>query len=192
MAKQRRGHDRRNSILAAAREVFLKRGYEAATLDEIIARAGGSRATIYQEFGDKQGLFAAIVGAVCEEMTLPLQANIGSRRALLDFGLVYMHALMRPENIGLYRLVIAEGHHLPALARQVFDTGPEATADSLTRMLSAKLPPAKASRAARAFLEMVKGDHHTRALFGIDQPTTNEIDRSVRIAVDIFCDGLGL
>jgi len=38
----------------------------------------------------------------------------------------------------------------------------------------------------------VKGDLHTRALFGLTPPSTREIDATVREAVRIFCDGLAL
>jgi AcrR family transcriptional regulator len=192
MAKQRRGRDRREKILAAARDVFVERGYEAATLDEVIARAGGSRATIYEEFGGKQGLFAAIIADVCEQISLPLQSEEPPRRALLAFAQAYMTALMRPQNIGLYRLVIAEGARVPALAQKVFDAGPEMATRAIAGTLRRNLGLSEADRAARIFLEMVKGDLHSRALFGIDQPSAREIDRTVRAAVTIFCDGLGL
>ena len=39
--------------------MFLKQGYEAATIEQIIARAGGLKRNVYQMFGDKVGLVAA-------------------------------------------------------------------------------------------------------------------------------------
>jgi TetR/AcrR family transcriptional repressor of mexJK operon len=194
MKQQARSLLRRDALLAAATDVFLERGYESATLDEVIARAGGSRATIYQEFGDKQGLFAAIIAGVCDDIIQPLKdvGDAASIQATLhQFGLAYVSTLMQPKNLGLYRLMIGAGPRIPSLARKVFDAGPQAAAQQLARTLQRVRSPTRADRDARLFLEMVKGDLHTRALFGIDLPGKREIERNVRAAVAIFCAGIG-
>src|SRR3546814_13440615 len=51
----------RDALLAAAASIFFEQGYEATRIDDIIERAGGSKRNIYEEFGSKEGLFAAIV-----------------------------------------------------------------------------------------------------------------------------------
>ncbi len=48
---------RQAEILAAARRVFSKRGYEAATLDEIAAAAGLAKGTLYLYFDNKEAIF---------------------------------------------------------------------------------------------------------------------------------------
>src|SRR5690606_7608766 len=73
-ARSARGESRRAAILAAAAEIFLRDGFGGATLDEVVRRAGGSRATLYQQFGSKEGLFAAIIAQQCELVIEPLQA----------------------------------------------------------------------------------------------------------------------
>ena len=45
--------DRRKAILAAARDVFLERGYANSSIDAVVERSGGSKATVYQLFGNK-------------------------------------------------------------------------------------------------------------------------------------------
>ena len=52
---------RRKAIIAAARELFVEQGYERATLAEIVTRAGGSLATVYKLFGNKDQLLEAVV-----------------------------------------------------------------------------------------------------------------------------------
>ena len=69
--KSRRGERRRAAILKAATAVFLRRGFEGATLDEVIGRSGGSRTTLYEQFGGKEGLFAAIIDDLCHRLTAP-------------------------------------------------------------------------------------------------------------------------
>ena len=59
---------RGGGVLLAAREVFEAKGYAAATLDDVIARSGGSRQTLYEQFGGKQGLFEAMVSDRCSKV----------------------------------------------------------------------------------------------------------------------------
>lgn len=45
--------ERRSALLTAAQNLFLEQGYERTTLGDVVARAGGSLATLYKLFGDK-------------------------------------------------------------------------------------------------------------------------------------------
>lgn len=56
----RRGEERRLALLLCATDLFLERGYDAVSLDDIVNHAGGSKASIYKYFGNKEGLFTAI------------------------------------------------------------------------------------------------------------------------------------
>lgn len=206
MARERpkrlsRGAARRAVMLAAATSVFLKRGFEGATLDEVISRSGGSRSTLYEQFGGKEGLFAAIIDDLCRTLVAPLAAGLNAdhapRAVLTGFARRFIDRLLEPESLGLYRLVISEGHRFPALGRQVFSAGPIAGADSLAAYLRAetgrgRLRVGHPEIAARVFLEMVKGDLHTRALFGVGPaPSAAEINACVSEAVRIFLEGNG-
>src|SRR5690606_26182747 len=50
---------KRRQILAGARDVFREMGFERSSVDQIAARAGVSKATLYNYFRDKQALYAA-------------------------------------------------------------------------------------------------------------------------------------
>ena len=75
---------RREAFLAAAKEVFQKKGFAEATLDDVIAVSGGSRQTLYELFGGKQGLFEAIISETCETifrgLTSGAASHSGTRR----------------------------------------------------------------------------------------------------------------
>ena len=58
MSRLRLPADRRRSLLAAARRVFARKGYEAATVSEIVAEAGVAQGTFYLYFPSKR---AAVV-----------------------------------------------------------------------------------------------------------------------------------
>ncbi|GAB2986495.1 TetR/AcrR family transcriptional regulator [Saccharothrix stipae] len=63
------GEDTKAALLAAAREVFVERGYEGATVRSIAARAGVDAAMVNHWFGGKEGLFAKAV------LQVPLDPN---------------------------------------------------------------------------------------------------------------------
>ncbi|RYD43145.1 MAG: TetR/AcrR family transcriptional regulator, partial [Sphingomonadales bacterium] len=46
---------RQSAILDAAESLFLEQGYERTSLAEIVKTSGGSLATLYELFGNKQG-----------------------------------------------------------------------------------------------------------------------------------------
>src|SRR5258708_3587365 len=66
---------RRHAFLEAATAVFLEKGYANATLDDIIARSGGSRQTLYSLFGGKQGLFEALIAEHCDKLFASFRAE---------------------------------------------------------------------------------------------------------------------
>ena len=55
------GAERRQQLLAVARELFAQRGYEATSIEEVAARAEVSKPVVYEHFGGKEGLYAVVV-----------------------------------------------------------------------------------------------------------------------------------
>ncbi|HEY8431436.1 MAG TPA: TetR/AcrR family transcriptional regulator [Sandaracinaceae bacterium] len=53
--------ERRADLLAAARDVFVEKGFAAASVDDIVLRAGVARGTFYLYFHDKRAIFEALV-----------------------------------------------------------------------------------------------------------------------------------
>lgn len=70
--QQQRTHER---LLEAGRSVFVRRGFLAATVEEIVAEAGYTRGALYKHFGGKEGLWLAITDAQAEEHL----AHLGDR-----------------------------------------------------------------------------------------------------------------
>jgi TetR/AcrR family transcriptional repressor of mexJK operon len=194
-----RAEVRRAAILAAATEVFLEKGFAGATLDDVIAKAGGSRATLYAQFGNKEGLFAAIIADVCDHMVRALDAAIEAGRppahVLRAFGVRFATAFLRPASIALFRVAAADGVRFPELGRRVFAAGPVMAAERLGAYLAGanrrgELTMRDPAMAARIFLEMITGDLHKRALFGVPPaPAAAEIEATVAAAVTIFLTG---
>ena len=58
--------------------MFAERGFEAATFEEIAERAGVSRPILYSHFGDKQGLFEAVVAREISQVQSAVADSIAS------------------------------------------------------------------------------------------------------------------
>jgi AcrR family transcriptional regulator len=169
-------------------------------VDEIVRRAGGSRATLYEQFGSKEGLFAAIIAKVCATVVEPIAHQtdgLGDLEATLNvIGRRFLQALMNPVGIALYRLVVSEGGRFPELGRLVFQAGPETAARELAAYFRREavrndLSIGDPDLAARHFLELVKGDLHSRVLLGVESaPPQAEMDQCVRQAVRTFLYGV--
>lgn len=103
---------RRQAILDAAESLFLEYGYPSVSLSAIVQRSGGSLATIYQMFGNKQGLLRAVVDRSNDEYLKDLDTLLASglppRRILEEFALRYLALTTTPRKIAFMRLVIVE------------------------------------------------------------------------------------
>lgn len=194
-----RGRYRRDRLLDAATDVFLERGFEAATVAEIGRRAGGSLQTLYRLFGSKEGLFRAIIEDKVSHVYAPLEsADIHDRpprQALYELGMRLSRLSLSREALMVHRIVLAEAHRNPRLRRIFFDTGPGRArallADYLERRVQAgQLDIADCATAAMQFLELAKGSFALPALLGegpeVEDPA---VEAGVRQAVDLFLRG---
>jgi AcrR family transcriptional regulator len=78
--------ERRETILRGAAEVFAQAGYRAAKVSDVAARIGVSEPVIFQNFGSKAALFAAVVERAAAEVKASLDdlaAGFGSASGLL-------------------------------------------------------------------------------------------------------------
>ena len=186
--------ERRSAILRAARVCFLDRGFLRTSISEIIAISGGSRATIYHEFGSKEGLFAALISSVLTDMRLPEIADGPPEKVLREFGVNYLEQLLDPESLALYRVVLGETSHIRHLGPRIFKAGPGTAAAALAKRLRSwqergELALDEPDRAASLFLAMVEGDLHRSAIMWNHDPSAEQIAANVDAAVALFLHG---
>ena len=65
----RKGRERRDKILEVASEVFRENGFEATSMSQIAALAGGSKGTLYNYFPSKEDLLLAVLLTGAQEFT---------------------------------------------------------------------------------------------------------------------------
>ena len=168
-------------ILEAARLVFLERGLAGASIDEIAARAGAGKPTIYARFPGKEALFAAVVmreveGKVARvESALQGEGSLEARlRAMAE---QILERALSNETIDLMRLSISEARRFPDLASGVHGMACERGAEAVARVLGeaaqadalGALPAFAAERlpaTARFLLDVIFAPLILKALFG--------------------------
>ncbi|XID75963.1 TetR/AcrR family transcriptional regulator [Alkanindiges sp. WGS2144] len=126
----RRGKQRRTSLLQAANTLFLEKGFNAVSLDDIVQVCGGSKAAIYQYFGNKKGLLAALFEYRSENFfreNPPPERQPGQtlHEIMLLMAKAVYTAFTDPNNIAFMRLVVEESQRDPELAQLAYDTGPK-------------------------------------------------------------------
>jgi len=91
----------RGKLIDAGRTAFAERGYAEASMDDFTAAAGLTRGALYHHFGDKKGLFEAVVSTIDAEMTVriaALQAAAPSAwEAFVLWGTAYIEMALEPE-----------------------------------------------------------------------------------------------
>lgn len=201
-AKSRRSPERRDALLRAAAKVFLEQGYVSTTIDAIIEAAGGSKRNVYSEFGNKQGLFSAIVqqSADVALSTLVLEEIEcrDLRQTLTLFGRKLMYIYMSRDLIGIYRIAVTEATRFPALVKSFYDQGPGRATLRLSEVLEGAVARGEiltndCERAAGHFVGMIRDNLHLQVVLGLRAaPNKREMHTAVDSAVDIFLNGVSI
>lgn len=190
---------RREALLEAAREVFLAHGFVGTRLDMITNKAGGSRRSIYNEFGGKDGIFVAIVEDTVKKMYVALTSIKAAptatiREKLTTLAFSYLKVLLNPETLGLFRLVQMEYLRFPKVAQYFFEAGPDMAVYQVLEIIEQSSIDSKikdSRQAAEQFMAMLRGNFHFKILLGLrEAPNDDELNDFIDSSVDIFLFGV--
>ena len=186
---------RRDRILQAASAVFFEEGYSNATMSMIAARLGGSKATLYAYFKNKEDLFDAIVTDQCsvlEETMLLDQDDVDVRTALTGLGREMMTAISSDQAVRTLQLIMEESQRNPELARRFDEAAPKQACGKIADYLAkasdrGDLKITDPDHAAGVLASLFRGELHFRRMLGLEpEPTADEVAYEVDIAVDVF------
>lgn len=192
---------RRQAILAIAAQTFRELGYERASMDEIRARAGGSKATLYSYFPSKEELFFAVIAAEVEAdveaIYICLDPAADSVAAALGaFGEHLLRALYAPCALAIRRLIVAEAGR-SNLGGLCYERGPKRGHARLAAFLRAlmgqgRLAEADARVAAWHLYGLLEAELLQRALLCPQEPVTEaDIAGVADRAVAVFLAAYG-
>ncbi len=187
---------KRDLVREAAIAIFIEDGY-GASMDRIAARAGVAKQTLYNQFGNKENLFAEVLRQSIDDITVALGTPGADLRAtLLRFAQAFRAKALSPYGVGMHRALIAEAPRFPKLARIAHEKGAANAREALAKFLqqamdNGQLRKTDAQFAAELLLSMLAGFERVRLLYGVtsDPTSLNEKQKCVAI-VDCFLGGL--
>jgi TetR/AcrR family transcriptional repressor of mexJK operon len=185
-----------DQVIEGARSVFMREGFEGASVDEIARFAGVSKATLYSYFPDKQHLFLAVLQTECAQ-----QAEVEFLNDTNDLSVEQtLHAIcttlitffLSRSGQDMFRVCVAEAQRFPELGRAFYDSGPKKWGRKIALYLDS--PKAQATLriddsmlAADQLAQLCRADLMLKVLFGIqNNPSAEEIDRVAAEAVKTF------
>lgn len=197
---QNRGMVRRQAILDAATELFLDKGYVETSLSDIIRVSKGSRSSVYDMFGSKEGLLRAMVEDVTDEIWHLVHGDDEDSTSLTEDSLVglarrFLEVALAPRSIAVFRILSGQRHRLPEICEFFFERGPR----TVERLLAERFRYADFSfpmgctpeQLGQIFLGTVLGIFHPHRVLGLqDMVDPEAMDKHVRVAVRIFLDGV--
>jgi AcrR family transcriptional regulator len=193
--------ERREGIVAIAREAFMAEGYAATSMSAIAARVGGSKGTLYNYFKSKAELFGAVIQDDCvtgQATLFDLDSAGGDiEKILLTLGRRFLRLLLSDEVIAVHRIVVAECARFPELGMAHFEAGPRQGKERLRTLFAqamsdGRLRQADPARAAEHAIELILAGLYRRRLWNIGpMPTEAEIDANVDAGVAVFLAAYG-
>ncbi|MGO4388496.1 TetR/AcrR family transcriptional regulator [Microvirga sp. 2YAF29] len=192
---------KRRQILEGARQVFLARGFDGASMGEIAKVAGVSKGTLYVYFDSKESLFEALTTEEkrgLAEVLFKLDADDPDvRNVLSKLGQTYIGHFSKPEHISSIRMVIGVAEKFPRLGQAFYEAGPCQGTARLAAYLdrqneAGRLTITDTNVAAQHFLDLCQSGILRRLLFSVGElPTEDEIERNVENAIKVFFAAYG-
>lgn len=185
-----------DQVLEGARKVFMRDGFEGASVDDIAREAGVSKATLYSYFPDKRLLFMEVAKTECARQAdeaLEVLDLTAPPEVVLRGAAERIVAFMSSEfGQRVFRICVAESDRFPQLGPAFYRSGPllvrERLADYLRQATGrGQLAIEDIDLAADQFAELCKADIHTRLIFGMgDARTPADARRTIDGAVEMF------
>ncbi len=193
---------KRRQILKGAREIFLRDGFDNASMDDITAAAGVSKGTVYAYFDSKLILFETLIredrrlniakirGVTPEADSAEL--NFDVRAALVDLARQVIDVILKPDSIAALRMIIAVAPKFPHLGAAFFEEGILAGNLKLAGYFeslanSGCLKIENSALAASQFVNLCRGNMAMQCLLNVEPAISPEVvNDNIVAAVDMF------
>ncbi len=187
-----KGKKRAQVIIKAAQTAFLKYGYEATTVAIINNLSGGSKSSIYDIFGNKEGLFKAVVENIVMNILTDLEADLPEcclEKALEQFGYMYYKVILSKNAIDSYRLAIAESKKHPEVGEMVYQFGMQRSYRFLVERLSMHpdlqgLADSVVEAIVNQFIASLRGQLFLKTILLNDIVSADAKDKAIKEAID--------
>ena len=184
-AKVRKGR-KYAQVIQGAREIFMREGFEGASVDDIARASGVSKATLYSYFPDKRLLFMEVAMGQCQNQADEALTTIDRSRppaeVLPQVAKAFLAFILSDLGQNIFRMCVAESDRFPELGREFYQCGPMVVRQALSGYLAeaaarGELVIDDMDLAADQFAELCKTDLWPRLVFGI-QTRFTEAERA--------------
>ncbi len=186
-------------VLEGARTVFLRDGFEGASVDDIASEAGVSKATLYSYFPEKRMMLIEVARAEFERLADGAHAEVDltlpTPELLESVAIVTAKGIASDFSVQVFRLAIAETPRFPALGREYFRAGPGLLTDRIAMLLQflvvrGDLVIDDIPLAAYQFAELCSTKVHDMKQFGLgDEISDEDIERIAISGARLFLRG---
>ncbi len=185
-----------DQVLEGARVVFMKDGFEGASVDDIAKTAGVSKATLYSYFPDKRLLFAEVAKSECHrqaDTALEVVTSDSTPDEILhEAGLRMIEFFISDFGLSMFRICTAESGRFPELGKHFYESGPQLVRERLVEYFHEAIDKGQLKiddldLAADQFAELCKASFFPRLLCGMESSfDKSEIERVLNGAVETF------
>lgn len=188
---------RRLTLLESAARLFLERGFDAVSIDEISRRSGVAKRFIYARYKSKEELFIAAIDQISQEKLQALRETEkppeGAEEGLTQFASRLLELALHPDAIALHRLFMSAAPRFPELTRAYIERNRSRNLGELRRLLEVYAERGEIvlddpQLVAEHFFILTIGIPQRLALLGLREAPEEE-SRRLRSAVRLFLHG---
>lgn len=195
--------ERDQRLIEVATRLFLDRGFDATSLDAVAEAARVSKPTVYSRYGDKRGLFAAVLRREIARWLAPLSAaaetqlgsssDISVEQRLVEIGREMLNFTCGPDAVAFSRMMTSQAINFPDIAKLGKEEGWLKAVATTARFFDhlvaqGALDVDDTTIAAEVFLDVVVGHTHRMATFGTPM-ALKAAEKRMRAAIKLFLAG---
>ncbi|MGP1486067.1 MAG: TetR/AcrR family transcriptional regulator [Campylobacter sp.] len=200
-----RGTKRQEKFIQVGLDIFLEKGYEDTSLTDVIEKSGGSLASIYKFFKNKEGLFQAIVERGFDEFCTEIESKINLANLdkidefLTKFATIFFDIICEKKTTLITRIMMSEGAKNGGALGKMFAEQILSKVDTtLVRFFekpeikSQLNPQLNPQLAATLFAAIIRSPYHYNAVLLNDDIILSKKERieHVRTCIDLFLNGI--
>jgi TetR/AcrR family transcriptional repressor of mexJK operon len=192
--------DKAELIICAAREAFLEKGYDGASMDEVANRAGVAKQTVYARYASKDALFLAVCESLQGRMLSAISAaeSLPIRDRLQQIARELLELVLDPSSLSLSRIALGASYRFPTLGHSIYGARINKLHEILASILEQAaqdgcLAVSNPRVAAEQFLALVRGELHLHCLYDPSfRPSQIKIEGQIDAGIDCFMARYGV
>lgn len=188
---------KRDQILDGALGIFLEKGFDAASMNDICRAAGVSKGTLYVYFDGKEDLFETLIEKERDRLFFGVERLLEGDKPLEDrltrYGRQIVEIVCSEHVVRAQRIIIATAERMPELGAKFYDSGAERAHGALRRLFEREVAVGTLAiddipLAAHQFAELATSGIWRQRLFGKmgSVPSRAVVEHQVQSAVHVF------